>query len=70
MICPKCGEILVISNITFENKPNDLSYDRYFCFRCDTLFEREPQSGSFIEGFIDELGEMTYNQSTYEEVTI
>ena len=60
MKCPKCGEVLVESNITFENIPEDVYYTRLFCFRCDTLFEISSQSGDFVEENLCELGEVEY----------
>lgn len=60
MKCQKCGEVLVNSNITFENVEESSFYDRFFCFNCDTLYECSSQSGDFIEEYLRELGEVEY----------
>ena len=58
MKCQKCGEPIVQSNITFEYVPD--VYTRYFCFRCDTLYECDSMSGDFVEENLNELGEVEY----------
>lgn len=60
MKCQKCGEPMIQSNVNFEHMSEDMFYTRYFCFRCDTLYECDSMSGDFIEEYLNELGEVEY----------
>lgn len=60
MKCPKCGTWLTKSNITYETCPEDLYYNRFFCFQCDTLYDQYSQSGDYVEEYLNEMGEINY----------